>query len=233
MGILPMNGCTRSWSGSPFHAILKQPLMHHRRARVHENRGRRVLLLGKMLSICRETPFLTRAGIVHSQHVLLDGAPRQNKASQQHSKASQTADCRIRSLFSEQLTVLPSPGAHFFACQAPAQSGSFVKVAPEAQSPDIREITLPTSFCYRLNMIGIPKAPPAGMHAQSTAQFSSFRDRQLLKTTIERDGIQTADRADPPIPSQYLLAQVTGIGPQSPLANAIIAAECPVSLWYF
>ena len=49
---------------------------------------------------------------------------------------------------------------------APPQPGRLVMVTPEAQGPNVRQIALSPTLRHRLDVVGIPEAPPAGMHVQ-------------------------------------------------------------------
>jgi hypothetical protein len=126
-----------------------------------------------------------------------------------------------------------SSGCSFQALSAAAQPGRLVLVAPKAQCPEIRKIALPAALRHRPDVVGVPKAPPAGMHVQSAPQLSSLACRQPLKSTKEFDGVQTADRTDSPVSCLYPFAQIPGICSQPPLVNAGIATECSPSFWDF
>ena len=106
-------------------------------------------------------------------------------------------------------------------------------VTPEAKSPKVRQIALSAALCYRLDVVGIPKAPTAVMHAKAATQLGSFPYRQLLKPAIKLDGVQAADRADASIANLYMVAQVSRVGSQPPLVNAGITAESPTPLRHF
>ena len=113
------------------------------------------------------------------------------------------------------------------------QLGRLFMVTPEAQGPKVGQIALSPTLSHRQDVVGIPEAPPATVHVQLTPQLPSLACRQALKPAIEFGCVQAANRADTPIASPYLPAQVPRVCSQPPLMNAGITAESPPSLRHF
>ena len=111
-------------------------------------------------------------------------------------------------------------------CATFAKFGSYYAMAFQAQSADVRQIALASAFNYRHDVIGIPQAfAPFGCDAPLRESFEARRASKPLQVLKSRKAIRATRRAHAPIALEHLLAQITGIGSETPFLHAPIGTK--------
>jgi hypothetical protein len=82
-------------------------------------------------------------------------------------------------------------------------------------------------------VIRIPEASAPGVKIQLATQSFSLARGHQLESPVEFKRVETADSTDPAISRQNLVAQITRIGTQSPLVDAIISAKGSAAFRHF
>ena len=96
----------------------------------------------------------------------------------------------------------------------------------------VGEIALPAAFRHWHNVIGVPERFSAVLTKSPFLQkLSSGRVIEAAHITAKRDGVDAALCADSRIASHDFVAQIAGIGPQSPLVNAGVGTKRTASGW--
>jgi hypothetical protein len=105
-------------------------------------------------------------------------------------------------------------------------------VAQKAKGAEIVEVALTTALSHWPNMVGIPEAAPRGdgLHAIKPQACGTSSATGSLKCVIGGEGVNRADSTDATITRKDLIAEVAGIGAQTPLMNAVVAAESAAPL---
>jgi hypothetical protein len=95
-------------------------------------------------------------------------------------------------------------------------------VAFQAEGAHVGEVALTTAFDDRHNVVGIPEMP-----AQTPLLFEDAARGviELPLVPAESFGIDTAFGTDAAIPGEDLVAEITGVGAQLPLMNALRSAK--------
>jgi len=99
-------------------------------------------------------------------------------------------------------------------------------VAEQAQGADVLQIAFASAFYHRNNVSRVPKRFSANpLQSPTCEQLLPVRPARSLQVEIGGAAINTANRADALIASEYLLAQVAGVGTQTPFMDAPVRAE--------
>ena len=110
---------------------------------------------------------------------------------------------------------------------AGAELGSGFAVAEQAERADVVQIALSSAFGYGKDVIGIPEATTAGygLHAVEAKACGSCLTSGSLQGGICGYGIDLAGGAASSITCEDLIAEITWIGAQAPLMDAVVTAE--------
>jgi hypothetical protein len=101
-------------------------------------------------------------------------------------------------------------------------------MALQAQSPNIGQIALAATLCYRSNVVGIPKArSPQILEAPVAKHAHPSRRPEPLDATPLGNRIQSTGGADSFVALENLAPEVSRISAQTPFVNAPIRAEGP------
>ena len=100
-------------------------------------------------------------------------------------------------------------------------------MAEEAEGAEVVEIALAAAFGYGADVVGVPKAPARcdGFHAIEAEARGAGGTAGSFEGVVGGDGVDVADGADAVVASEDLVAEVAGVGAETPLVDAVVAAE--------
>jgi hypothetical protein len=111
--------------------------------------------------------------------------------------------------------------------EALAEFGGGFAVAEETESAEVVEVALAAAFGYGTDVVGIPEAATGsdGLHAVETEAGGPGRASGSLEGVVGGNGVDGADGTDASVAGEYLVAEVAGVGAETPLVDAVVAAE--------
>jgi hypothetical protein len=100
-------------------------------------------------------------------------------------------------------------------------------VAEDAEGSEVVQVALASALGYREDVVGVPQAAAGGdgLHAVEVKAGDACCASGPLQGCEGGDGVDLADGTDAPIAGKYLVAEVAGIGAETPLVNAVVGAE--------
>jgi len=100
-------------------------------------------------------------------------------------------------------------------------------VTEEAEGAEVIEITLAAAFGYGADVVGIPEAAAGGdrLHSIEAEAGGAGWTPGAFKCVVGGDGVDAAGRADATVAGKNLIAEVAGVGAQTPLVDAVLRAE--------
>ena len=119
-----------------------------------------------------------------------------------------------------------------FTAKPGAQAGSCLAVAEEAQGTDVVEIALSAALGYGKDVVRVPKATAAidRLHAVKAKPSLSSCASGSLESCVGGNRIDLAGGAMAAIASEDLVTDISGVGAQTPLMHAVVAAEGAATL---
>jgi hypothetical protein len=114
-------------------------------------------------------------------------------------------------------------GAH----EAGAELGGDFAMAEEAEGTEVVEVALATAFGYRADVVGVPQAAARGdgLHAVEMETGGAGRTAGSFEGVVGSDGVYRADGTDAVVAGEDLVAEVAGVGAETPLVDAEVRAE--------
>jgi hypothetical protein len=105
--------------------------------------------------------------------------------------------------------------------------GGGFAVAEEAEGAEVVDVALATAFGYGADVIGVPEAAARcdGLHAVEAESGGANGASGSLEGVIGGDGVDGAYGTDSAVAGENLVAKVAGVGAETPLVNAVVAAE--------
>ena len=100
-------------------------------------------------------------------------------------------------------------------------------MAEEAEGAEVVEVALAAAFGYGANVVGVPKAAAGGdgLHAVEMEACGAGGAAGSFEGVVGGDGVDATDGADAAIAGEDLVAKVAGVGAETPLVDAVVAAE--------
>lgn len=100
-------------------------------------------------------------------------------------------------------------------------------MAEKAEGAEVVEIALAAALGYGPDVVSVPEAAPGGdgLHAVEAKAGGSCRASGSLQCVVGSDGIDGADGADTSVAGEDLVAEVARVGAETPLVDAVVAAE--------
>lgn len=97
----------------------------------------------------------------------------------------------------------------------------------QAERADVVEVALASAFSDRQDVIGIPQTATTrdGFHSVEAQTSGSSWSASTLQRSIGCDGVDLTDGAAAAVASEDLITEVARVGAQTPLVNAVVAAE--------
>jgi hypothetical protein len=110
--------------------------------------------------------------------------------------------------------------------------GGGFAVAEEAEGAEVVEVALAAAFGDWANVVGVPEAAAGsdGLHAVEAEASGAGGASSSLEGVVGRDGVDGADGADAAVASEDLDAEVAGVSAETPLVDAVVAAEGAAAL---
>ena len=111
--------------------------------------------------------------------------------------------------------------------EAHAELGGGFAVAEETEGAEVIEVALASAFGYGADVVGVPEAAAGGdgLHAIEAEACGSGWASGSLESVVGSDGVDVADGAEAAVAGEDLVAEVAGVGAETPLVDAVVAAE--------
>jgi len=111
--------------------------------------------------------------------------------------------------------------------QALAELGGGFAVAEEAEGAEVVEVALAAAFGDWTDVVSVPEAATGcdGLHAVEAEAGGAGWASGSLEGVVGGDGVDGAYRANAAVAGEDLIAEVAGIGAETPLVDAVVAAE--------
>ena len=105
--------------------------------------------------------------------------------------------------------------------------GGDLAVAGEAERAEVVEIALAAAFRYGEDVVGVPEGAAGrdGLHAVERESGDAGFAAGSLERVVDGDGIGLAELADAAVAGEDLVAEVSGVGAETPLVDAEVGAE--------
>jgi hypothetical protein len=105
--------------------------------------------------------------------------------------------------------------------------GGGFAVAEETEGAEVVKVALATPFGYGEDVVGVPQAATGGdgLHAVEVQTGCSGWAACSLECVVGRDGVDVTDGADTAVAVEDLVAEIAGIGAETPLMDAVVGAE--------
>jgi hypothetical protein len=105
--------------------------------------------------------------------------------------------------------------------------GGGFAVAEEAQGAEVVEVALSAAFGYGADVVGVPEAASCGdgLHAVEAEAGAAGEASGSFEGVVGRDSVDGADGADAAVAGEDLIAEVAGVGAETPLVDAVVTAE--------
>jgi len=113
------------------------------------------------------------------------------------------------------------------AAEAAAKIRRCFAMAWQAECAEIVEIALTAAFRDGKNVVGVPEraAGGHGLHAPEGEGVGTGFAAAALELGVGRDGVRAAGGADSAVAGEDQVAEVAGIGSETPLVDAVIRTE--------
>ena len=100
-------------------------------------------------------------------------------------------------------------------------------MAEEAEGAEVVEVALSAAFGYGADVVGVPETAAAGdgLHAVEAQAGGASGASGSLERVVGGDGVDVADGTDAAVAGEYLVAEVAGVGAETPLVDAVVAAK--------
>jgi hypothetical protein len=111
--------------------------------------------------------------------------------------------------------------------EALAELGGGFAVAEEAEGAEVVEVALAAALGYGADVVGVPQAAAGGdgLHAVEMEAGGAGGAAGSLECVVGGDGVYVADGADAAVAGEDLVAEVAGVGAETPLVDAVVAAK--------
>ena len=113
-----------------------------------------------------------------------------------------------------------------FAEAEPELGGDF-PVARQAERAQVVEVALAAALGYWEDVVSVPERAAAGdeLHPVERQAGDAGFATGSLECRVDRDGIGLAEAADAAIAGEDLVAEIAGVGAESPLVDAVVGTE--------
>ena len=100
-------------------------------------------------------------------------------------------------------------------------------MAEQAEGSEVVQVALASAFGYGADVIGVPEATACGdgLHSIETQSGCSGGATSSFECVVGGDSIDVADGAGAPVAGEDLVAKVAGVSAETPLVDAVVAAE--------
>ena len=111
--------------------------------------------------------------------------------------------------------------------EAKAELGGGFAVAGQAEGAEVVEVALASAFGYGANVVGIPEAAAGsdGLHAIEAEAGGAVWASGSFEGVVDGYGVDVADGADSAVAGEDLVAEVAGVGAETPLVDAVVGTE--------
>ena len=111
--------------------------------------------------------------------------------------------------------------------EAGAELGGGFAVAEETEGAEVVEIALASALGDWEDVVGVPERSSAGdgLHAVEREAGDASGATAAFEGVVDGNGIGLAENADTVIAGEDLVAEIAGVGAETPLVDAVVAAE--------
>ena len=105
--------------------------------------------------------------------------------------------------------------------------GRWLRDGRGGRGAEVVEVALAAAFGYGADVVGVPEGAASGdgLHAVETEAGGAGGGRGLFEGVVGGDGVDVADGADAVVAGEDLVAEIAGVGAETPLVDAVVAAE--------
>jgi hypothetical protein len=127
----------------------------------------------------------------------------------------------------KELSAVGSAGA-----ETAAEVGGDFAMAGEAEGTEVVEVALSAAFGDGADVVGVPEgvAGGDGLHAPELEGLSAGDTSAALEGGVGGDGVGVAEDADAAVAGEDLVAEIAGVGAETPLVDAEVGAEGAAAL---
>ena len=111
--------------------------------------------------------------------------------------------------------------------ESEAELGGRFAVARQAQRTEVVEVALAATLGYGTDVVGVPEtaAGSDGLHAVEAEAGGAGGASGSFEGVESCDGVDLADGADASVAGEDLVAEVAGVGADTPLVDAVVGAK--------
>lgn len=113
------------------------------------------------------------------------------------------------------------------AAKALAELGGDFAVTGDAEGSYVIQVTLAATFGDGEDVVGVPEGTAAGdgFHAVKGEAGSAGFAAGAFERGVDGDGVGVAEVADAVVAGEDLVAEVAGVGTETPLVDAVVGTE--------
>jgi hypothetical protein len=107
-------------------------------------------------------------------------------------------------------------------------------VAEPAANAEVVEVALASAFGYGADVVGVPEGAAAGdgLHAVEAEASGAGGASGTAEGGVDGDGVGLTDGADAAVAGEDVVAEVAGVGAETPLVDAVVGAEGAAAFGY-
>ena len=100
-------------------------------------------------------------------------------------------------------------------------------MAEETEGAEVVEVTLASAFGDWADVVGVPEGAAGGdgFHSVEMEACDAGGASCPFEGAVGGDGVDAADGADTTVAGEDLIAEVAGVGAETPLVDAVVTAE--------
>jgi hypothetical protein len=97
----------------------------------------------------------------------------------------------------------------------------------QTEGAEVVEVALAAAFGHRADVVGVPETSACGDALQAVEAQSGIASRAScsFQGVVGGDGVDSAGCTSAVVPGEDLISKIAGVGPKTPLVNAVVAAE--------
>ena len=110
--------------------------------------------------------------------------------------------------------------------------GGGFAVAEEAEGAEVVEVALAAAFGDGADVVGVPEGAAGGdgLHAVEMQAGGAGGAAGSFEGVVGGDGVDVTDGADAAVAGEDLVAEIAGVGAETPLVDTVVAAEGAATL---
>jgi hypothetical protein len=107
-------------------------------------------------------------------------------------------------------------------------------MAEETEGAEVVEVALAAAFGYGTDVVGVPEGAAGGdgLHSVEVQAGGSGGATGSFEGVVSGDGVDVAAGADAAVAGEDLVAEVAGVGAETPLVDAVVGTEGAAAFGY-